>query len=105
MTPQETIAQVLVQHRGYIRPVRGNVGYACVYCLGCGHEFASHTEYNAHVSQVITEAFGLRQEWGVITDMGVTSLAAVTEKTAKGLAERHADMTARSRWVTDWKLE
>lgn len=29
-------------------------GSPTFYCLGCGREFATHTEHNAHVAQVIT---------------------------------------------------
>lgn len=87
--PQETIAQVLREHRGDIRPVDGwePSSLACVYCRGCGHEFASHTEHYAHVSQVITEALGLHQEWAVRHESGGAHVVASRVEADEFLAE------------------
>lgn len=48
-------------------------------------------------------ALGLTEEWGIVTDMGFTSGGGrMTEERAKHLAATYEDMTARSRFVTEW---
>lgn len=92
---------VLHEHRDYF----ANKDQTAVECM-CGWEGADpNASWAAHVAEVLLQALGLREAWGVVTDMGIATERPWTEEQARRAAAKWPDMTVRRRWVSDWEVQ